>query len=166
MSRSRCLACGAAVRDGAPWCLLCHSDLRPPPECEPEPVDGPIDGPVNKPVDRGSDQLTAALVAGSAGAVAPPTQARHAAEPGPESEARWPCTGCGADNALDATACATCGTGFLAGLHAADSASLTLPVVGDVGRLSRNARLVLAVGLGLVVALLLTGLVLLIGTLL
>lgn len=33
---ARCPQCNAALPHGAPWCSLCHADLRPPPP-EPEP---------------------------------------------------------------------------------------------------------------------------------
>ena len=51
----------------------------------------------------------------------------------------------------------TCGAGFLAGVHAGTDESLRLPVVGDVRRFRRSARLGIAVGMGLLAALLLTG---------
>jgi len=136
MSTTRCRACGAAARTGAPWCLLCHRDLRAVPEPTPEPV----------------------LLATIAAPVV--SRPRHAS-PAPG----WPCTVCGADNALDAPACAGCGSGFLAALRHTTEPSLTLPGVGDVSRLSRAARLGLAVLLGLLVALLLIGLVLIAGKL-
>ncbi|MEO6821677.1 MAG: hypothetical protein ABI468_04265 [Candidatus Nanopelagicales bacterium] len=48
MNLARCPQCNAALPHGAPWCSLCHADLRPPP---PEPVPEPeaatpeLDGP-------------------------------------------------------------------------------------------------------------------------
>ena len=53
---SRCPHCRASVRPGAPWCTLCHADLRP----EPSPV---AEAPVVAvaPVVRPLDPLTAPL---------------------------------------------------------------------------------------------------------
>lgn len=133
MSASQCPACRAAVPTGAPWCLLCHLDLRP----APEPVSVPA-----QPAPAGCGP-------------------RHGtAAPG------WPCVVCGADNDLEAPVCTGCGAGFLAGLGQSAEASLRLPGLGEVSRLSRSVRLALAAGVGLVAALLLTGVVLLVGTLL
>ena len=50
-------------------------------------------------------------------------------------------------NALAADACVACGAGFLAALRLADGPVLELPVVGDLGRLSRGQRLGAAAGL-------------------
>lgn len=66
----------------------------------------------------------------------------------------WPCSACGATNAVELNACAGCGLGFLAGLQSAAEPLLTLPGVGDVGALSRAQRLGLAGGVVLVVVLL------------
>lgn len=140
MSTSRCPSCGAALRPGAPWCLLCHRDLRPAPE--------PILAAV-----------ALAAVAPAAPQAGTPTDlavsAKHAKG--------WPCAACGAANSYDDTGCTTCGVSFLAGLKEEGRAGLRLPLVGDIGRLSRSARLGLAVGVGLVASLLLSGLVVLAG---
>ena len=55
----------------------------------------------------------------------------------------WPCTTCGQDNPLQASACTACGLPFLGGRDAAVP-RLALPVVGDLGRLSRGQRVVAA----------------------
>jgi hypothetical protein len=138
MSASRCPACGAALRPDAPWCLLCHRDLRPAPEPAPEPASvleldpEPEPEPLPEP----------------------------AAEPGPPG---WPCMVCGIDNAMHATACAACGAEFLAGLREETDRPLRLPLIGDISRLGRSARLGLAVCVGLLIALLLSGLLALAG---
>ncbi len=80
----------------------------------------------------------------------------------PIDGATWPCTTCGAANGLDRDSCAACGAGFLSALKATEEPLLVLPVVGDLGALSRAQRLGLAAGV--VVAVLL--LVLLVGLLL
>ncbi len=67
--------------------------------------------------------------------------------------ATWPCATCGAANGLDRSACDGCGAGFLAGLRSADEPLLVLPVVGDLGALSRGQRLALAAGVVLAVVL-------------
>lgn len=66
----------------------------------------------------------------------------------------WPCSGCGAVNAVELDACAACGTGFLAGLRREEPPLLVLPGVGDVTRLSRGQRLGLAGAVVLVIVLL------------
>lgn len=65
----------------------------------------------------------------------------------------WPCSGCGAVNAVELDVCAACGTGFLAGVKRDEAPLLTLPVVGDITRLSRGQRLGLAAAVVLLVAL-------------
>ena len=69
----------------------------------------------------------------------------------PAPQASWPCATCGAANALTDSACAACGAGFLAGLRESEGPLLELPVVGDLGALSRGQRLGLAAGVVLVV---------------
>ena len=58
---------------------------------------------------------------------------------------------CGAANALTDSVCAACGAGFLAGLRGAEGPLLELPVVGDLGAMSRAQRLGLAAGVVLAV---------------
>ena len=55
----------------------------------------------------------------------------------------WPCPSCGAQVAMDLDACESCGAGFLAGASST-AVSVKLPVVGDVNRLSKGQRLVMA----------------------
>jgi hypothetical protein len=143
----RCPKCGAAVRFGDPWCTLCYADLRPPapevPEPEPEPTPGPdaIAAPpaYNAPVGAGHDPLTAPLEA-----VAAPIN-------GPS----WPCTACGTVNPMAHDTCSACGRHFLAGVREDHAPSLELPVVGDLTKMSRAQRFVLA-GVVVLVVLVLT----------
>jgi hypothetical protein len=132
---TRCPHCRAAVRPGAPWCTLCHADLRPPPPA-PEPVlpapaavaaPGPPFDPLTAPAARLG--LPAAATAAPAG-------------PGPS----WPCTTCGAPNPIAADACLACGAGFLAGLRETEGPLLELPGVGDLTRMSRGQRVLVAFG--------------------
>lgn len=134
-----CPQCGAALRPDAPWCTLCYADLRPKArEPEPEPV-----------VVAAPDPLTDPL----------PTLAPVAA---PSSTPTWPCTACGATNAVERDTCAGCGLPFLAGLRDAEGPLLELPVVGDLTKMSRAQRFGLAGGvvLAFVVVTLLLGLLL------
>lgn len=124
---TRCPHCRASVRPGAPWCTLCHADLRPAPEPAPEPV--PVVAP---PVAPGLDPLTAPAV--------------QAGLPATSGDAIWPCTTCGAGNPISLDACAACGAGFLAGLRDSEGPLLELPGVGDLTRMSRGQRMLLAFG--------------------
>ena len=132
---TRCPHCRASVRPGAPWCTLCHADLRPaPPAPEPQPTRSPGSVPPRAAVDP----LTApAAVLGL---------------PGPVSaDPTWPCSTCGAINPIAADACGACGAGFLAGLRESEAPLLELPGVGDLTRMSRGQRMLLAFGVVLAV---------------
>ncbi len=130
MSAQHCPTCRAVVRPGAPWCPLCHLDLRP----AVQPVAGTV------------GQRAVAVTGGSQG------HGRHALVCG------WPCLACNTLNELEAATCVTCGSGFLAELHADPVAPLRLPVVGELSKLSRAARTGIAVGAGLLCAVVLSGL--------
>ena len=165
---TRCPACAAALRPGAPWCTLCHTDLRPTPEPAPEPRAAPTAptaptafDPLTAPAstlglpDR--HEVTTATTARPATSTTPATPATTdtTAPTAPaEVAATWPCGTCGAANALGDDACAGCGAGFLAGLRDAEGPLLALPGVGDLGALSRAQRLGLAAGVVLVLSLL------------
>jgi len=86
----------------------------------------------------------------------------NAAAPGKHARG-WPCVACGANNAFESTACVTCGAGFLGGLGTAAGSGLRLPLVGDLSRLGRSARLCLATAVGLFGSLALSGLLILVG---
>ncbi len=130
---TRCPHCRASVRPGAPWCTLCHADLRPPP---PAPAPPAAVAPA-APVLSRIDPLTA-----PAAALGLPPKA---------GEATWPCTTCGATNPISADACTACGAGFLAGLRESEGPLLELPGVGDLTRLSRAQRMMVAFGVVLAV---------------
>lgn len=148
---ARCPSCAATVRAGSPWCTLCYADLRPKPAPEPPPVlqappaasyGTPALDPLLAPAPTAAGPTagtsgagtTAGASAGTSGAV--PT---------------WPCTTCGAANAITLPACASCGAGFLSRLRETEGPLLELPVVGDLGAMSRGQRLGLAAGVVLAV---------------
>ena len=117
-----CPHCGGAVRPGAPWCTQCWTDLRPAPEPEPEP-----------------EPVQAAVTADLAGApAAVPAPRDGAVGPG------WPCTACGEHNGVDRDTCAVCGSSLFALMRQGEKPLLVLPLVGDLTKLSRAQRLVLA----------------------
>lgn len=89
-----------------------------------------------------------------AGAAAPSAVDLPAPRPG--GARGWPCSGCGEINAVELTACAACGTAFLAGLRKESAPVLALPVVGDLALLSRAQRLGLAGGVVLLAMVLIT----------
>ena len=128
---TRCPHCRASVRPGAPWCTLCHADLRP----APVPA-APVAPPAAPP---------AAPIAG------PPVAPVVPQSQEPTGDATWPCTTCGARNDLAANACTACGAGFLAGLRDSEGPLLELPGVGDLTRMSRGQRMLVAFGVVLAV---------------
>jgi hypothetical protein len=139
----RCPQCGAAIRPGAPFCTLCHADLRPKPEPEPLPlpaldVDPPAAPAYTPSVVAGPDPLTAPLDP-ETGEIAGPT---------------WPCHSCGTRNRIERDTCSGCGSPFLSGLREQEGPLLELPVVGDITRLGRGQRFALAGGVVLFVILL------------
>lgn len=144
---TRCPACAATLRPDAPWCTLCYTDLRPTPAPAPAPTLAPP-----RPAARLA-QIPPAYAALDLDPLTAPLEALTApldalAE---KPVARWPCATCGAANDLTHSACAGCGAGFLAGLREAEGPLLELPVVGDLGALSRAQRLGLAAGVVLAV---------------
>jgi hypothetical protein len=171
MSDARCRACGAAVPEEAQWCSLCFADLR-----EPAPVRERVSVPAAHSAEQDAysvDQTRAAPVAAPRPAASlldvPPRHAaaapdEAAAEAGPggaaaeeateaAEEAKWPCLRCGEQVPISLDACHSCGAGFLAGSTTSPSAHL--PIVGDVGRLSRNQRVGLGFGVSIVVMIIL-----------
>ncbi|MCU1692055.1 MAG: hypothetical protein JWM64_1146 [Frankiales bacterium] len=150
--RTRCPGCSAAVRPDAPWCTQCYADLRAPaPALLPVQTPAPAVLSVQAPAPASSP---AAPVALRAPAPAPsPAAPVSPAAPG----ACWPCSTCGAANGLDRDTCAACGAGFLSALRATEEPLLVLPVVGDLGAMSRAQRLGLAAAV-VVAVLLLTAL--------
>ena len=164
MTGSRCPACGAATPETVPWCSLCYADLRPVPvaavpaprHVATEDTQAAASGALE---DPSLDPLTApisTLLDPPAEAIAAPVPA-----PGPASDpvaeqlpgvvdpvlgaAGWPCSVCGAHVPLLLDACSECGAGFLSG--AIPPPTMSVPIVGDVSRLSKAQRFGLAAGL-------------------
>jgi ribosomal protein L40E len=138
-----CPACGAALRPEAQWCSLCYHDLRPAPAPAPEPptpvyggldpLTAPLLDLVLPPVPPAVEQVAEQVVEGAAPTAPAP---RASAEQAPLT---WPCTRCGAPNAIDSPVCGTCGSAFLAA--AKEKVSLVVPGIGDLAHLSRGQRL-------------------------
>lgn len=144
------------MRPGAPWCTLCHADLRPPPPAPaPPPVAAPVAAGTGAP-DHAHvvDPLTA-----PAEAFGLPSRTPAAAD----AEPAWPCTTCGHTNAFTADTCLGCGAGFLAAVRDNEKPLLVLPLVGDLVSMSRAQRLALAFGVVIALVLVLLGLGLLLG---
>lgn len=141
-----CPSCGAGLRPDAQWCSLCYHDLRPAP--------APVAEPEPSLVYGGDDPLTAPLLdlllpvepvaQAPVTPQAPVAQAAAVPAQAGATEPSWPCTRCGARNALTSDACRDCGSPFLGG--AADAPVLVLPGVGDLTKLSRGHRALVAVG--------------------
>src|SRR5262249_32441632 len=149
----------------AQWCSLCYADLR-----EPAPVRERAVAPVAPAADDAELPMAMAAHNGSPlGATAASEHARlldrpdpadpaSAAEAAPDvatdpAEAQWPCMACGEQVPLSLDTCPACGAGFLAG--ATTTASTRLPVVGDIGRMSRTQRLLVGCGIAVGVMILL-----------
>jgi hypothetical protein len=156
MTGSRCPACGAATPETVPWCSLCYADLRPVPAAAvpaprhvatedtqaaasgaleasaPDPLTAPISTLLEPPADP-LDALDAV------------TEALPGVVDAELDAASWPCSRCGAHVPLLLDACGECGAGFLAG--AIPPPTMSVPIVGDVTRLSKVQRFALAAGL-------------------
>ena len=153
---TRCPSCAATLRLGAPWCTLCYTDLRPPAPVPPPaappaaPPTGPPTGPPTAPHTTAYGPVALDPLTAPFEALAQPQQEQPPPQ-APPPTASWPCASCGAANALSDSACSACGAGFLAGLRESEGPLLVLPVVGELGALSRGQRLGLAAGVVLVV---------------
>jgi hypothetical protein len=122
---------------------LCYHDLRPPPPATAAPVpDALPPAAVLTSAGTTSEPPLPPLAAIPAEAALAADAALAAARPSPT----WPCTLCGTANDLHSDSCVGCGAGFLAALHG-PSPGLTIPGLGDVGRLERTQRFLLAGGL-------------------
>lgn len=135
----RCPACSASVRPGAPWCTQCYADLRPP---------AAASSPAAPAAPSAAPSLPPAAPATSPAAPVPAQRLL------PGDEPVWPCASCSTPNPITLDTCATCGAGFLAALRTTEEPLLVLPVVGDLGALSRGQRLGLAAGVVVLVVLL------------
>ncbi len=151
----------------AQWCSLCYADLR-----EPAPVRERVVAPVAPTPDEA--HVPMAMAARNGSPLPSPAGSDHAGlldrpepdEPGPvaeakegaadpadPAEAKWPCLACGEQVPLSFDSCPACGAGFLAG--ATTTASTRLPMVGDIGRMSRTQRLMVGFGIAVAVMILL-----------
>ena len=157
---TRCPSCAATLRPDAPWCTLCYADLRPAQAMAQAPAPTQAPAPAPSPAQAMAPALAppppVARLAPTPAAYAPLdlnplTVPLEALTGQPAPVASWPCATCGAANDLTHSACAGCGAGFLAGLREAEGPLLELPVVGDLGALSRAQRLGLAAGVVLAV---------------
>lgn len=137
------------MRPDADWCSLCYAVLRAPaPAAVPEPAYAPAYEA--QPRHAAPDPFTAPLLdvvlpfmpADPASLPAQPADVAAPvvpAEAGAVKPATWPCLSCGTANPLAAPVCSVCGSGFLAA--ASSTPKLVLPVVGDLGALSRGQRI-------------------------
>jgi hypothetical protein len=164
MSDVRCRACGAAVPTEAQWCSLCYADLREPSPARervsvpaapdgsaaaPEPVAAALAAAQPSTGLRPDPDAILGLPTKSADLDAPQDAQRGDGAEDEAPEKTWPCTRCGEQVVMSLDACHACGSGFLAG--ASTPASVHLPVVGDIERLSRSQRLLAGLGVSLVV---------------
>lgn len=135
-----CPSCGASVRPDALWCGQCYADFRPTAAPEPPPAPPTVPAPTALYGVAAGDPLTQPLLEflTPVADVPAPLPATAVEEP------TWPCSRCQAQNVLSVSSCAVCGGGFLAGVTDSDKPLLVLPVVGDLGAMSRGRRLGLA----------------------
>lgn len=152
MPRTRaCPACGAAGRVAADWCGQCYADLRPPPPPPPAaapPVTPGVGAVYGVPVvDALQGPLQDLLPTTPYAAAAPDSPPPVAGPAAAAAEPTWPCLTCTRDNPLSATACSNCGSAFLAAVAHESRTTLVLPLVGDLGAMSRGKRLAVAGGL-------------------
>jgi hypothetical protein len=142
----------------AQWCSLCFADLR-----EPVPVPVPVAVAANGAAAAASVNADALL--GLPERPAEPLASDLLTEgddrPAEGGDApidgkgavTWPCHRCGEQVEMSLDSCPSCGTGFLAGSTAVPSTRL--PVVGDIGRMSRTQRLVVGFVIAVVVMIIL-----------
>jgi RNA polymerase subunit RPABC4/transcription elongation factor Spt4 len=135
VTTDRCPACNAAVTAGAQWCTLCYADLR---VRETVPA-GPVAPVVLPGVPVADEPVVDEPVVKAAAISGKPV-------------AGWPCLGCGALVPLADNVCPQCFRPFLT---AEELPSLELPGVGDLTRMSRGQRILIASILASVVSALL-----------
>ncbi len=145
-----CPSCGASLRPDAPWCTLCYADLRPraaptvTTDATPVPTVVPPSAVYGAPA---GDPLTQPLLAFLPQVPTPAPAPAHV--PGVVAVAAqvpvtWPCVQCDAANPMTVMACTDCGSAFLGAERSVNIPLLVLPVVGDIGKLSRGQRIGLA----------------------
>lgn len=153
------------MRPDAQWCGQCYADFRPPVPSQPAAAPPTTPAPTASYGVPALDPLTAPLSVLATSLAGPQTPAEAPAADvravPRTAEPTWPCTRCDAVNPLSATACVTCGSGFLAAVKDDEKPLLELPLVGDLGRMSRGRRLGLAVAVVLALLAPLAGLTLL-----
>lgn len=136
----------------APWCTLC---LVPRPAPEPERV-----VVAAAPASSLYPLITPARLGRPATGQAGRDGGVHDAS-AEADERTWPCVACGSAVPMSADRCPDCGAGFLGGLAVA-APSLRVPVIGvDLTQRGKGTTYAVAAGLGLLVAALLVGLILL-----
>lgn len=139
MTTDQCPACNAAVTASAQWCTLCYADLRAP-----EPVSAHVSAAV--PAAASTPASPASPVLALDPILDPPVSK---APPVARAEAQgWPCLSCGALVPLADNACSQCGRPFL---PTDEMPSLALPGIGDVSRMDRGQRIMVAAVFGLLV---------------
>jgi predicted amidophosphoribosyltransferase len=146
----RCPDCSASVRPGTQWCSLCFRDLRPAAH---EPV-------TQTAAVAQAEQPNTVPAAVPVGGPALPSRAPDAPGTGlvSGSGAGWPCDQCETVVPLDLAACPDCGAPFLSRLHGDTGRhrSAGQPVHSDrLGSVSRPARLVGGIVIGMLLAMLL-----------
>lgn len=149
-----CPACGAALRPDAPWCTLCFADLCPAPgpaaARAPAPAADPAAAAARAPApaaDPASAAARAAVAVGTDDVRAGTQPVAPVLGDGPS----WPCSRCAAANGYERDTCRACGASFLAAVKDDEAPLLVLPGVGDLSRLGRPQRLLLALGVVLAV---------------
>ena len=141
-NRTACPQCGASVRLGADFCGQCYADFRPP---TPQPSAPLVPAPTAAYGVPAADPLAAPVLEVPVQAAPEPVaRSRHGV---PEVQAKWPCTRCDAQNEMDSVVCTVCGQLFLQTVSEETRVAIVLPVVGDLGRMSRGQRAGVAFGI-------------------
>jgi hypothetical protein len=153
-----CPSCGASMRVDAHWCGQCHADFRPKPAPEPAPAPPTSPAPTAAYGVAAGDPLTQPLVdflppVPTSVPLGQPAVRTAAVAGAVVGEPTWPCTRCETVNVLSASVCITCGGGFLAAMKQSEKSLLVLPVVGDLGAMSRGRRAALALGVAALIVL-------------
>ena len=138
MTTDRCPSCNAAVTASAQWCTLCYAVLRVP-QTVPADDRADLSGPV---AEAGAGPVAGAPLPPDPILDAPVFQAAPVAGAEPKG---WPCLNCGVMVPMADDACPKCSRPFLSG---EELPALALPVVGDLGRMDRGQRVLLALAAG------------------
>ena len=112
----------------------------------------------------GSDSIVSDRVVSDLPVRATLTGGKAAAKRGRHARsAGWPCGPCGHENDLAAATCASCGSTFLGGLQPGAAVALRVPLLGDLNRFGRAGLCAIAIGVALFAALIISGLLALVG---